>query len=110
MLSMNKIRQICFVCSLFLVIFVNTKISLAQITAPIPKPIEKSELSVALSEVVQIPKSGTGLEKAARLNLLTHAKDGSRRLFVNDMRGQLYAIANHTATVYLNLKKLIGEK
>jgi sugar lactone lactonase YvrE len=104
---MNKIRLTCFICSLFLVIFVNTKISLAQITDPIPKPIDKSELSVALSEVVQIPNSGTGFEKAARLNLLTHAGDGSRRLFVNDMRGQLYTIANHAATVYLNMKKLI---
>ena len=100
-------RPLYFICSLLVVIFVTNKISLAQITNPIPKPINKSELSVALEEVVQIPNSGTGLEKAARLNLLTHAGDGSKRLFVNDMRGQLYAIANHTATVYLNLKKLI---
>ena len=107
---MNKFRLlcfICFICSLFLVIFVLTKNSLAQITDPIPKAVEKSELSVRLQEVVQIPHSGTGRKKAARLNLLAHAGDGSGRLFVNDMRGQLYVIVDGTATVYMNLKKLI---
>ncbi|NES70130.1 MAG: PQQ-dependent sugar dehydrogenase, partial [Okeania sp. SIO2D1] len=38
---------------------------------------------------------------------LTHAGDGSGRLFVNDMRGNLYIIVNGTATVYLNLRKAI---
>ncbi len=106
---MNKFRLICFICSLFLAIFIGTKISLAQITDPIPEPIEKSELSVALEEVVQIPNSGTDQEKAARLNLLTHAGDGSKRLFINDMRGKLYVLVNGTAIVYLNLKRLICE-
>ncbi len=50
---------------------VSTEISPAQIIAPIAEPIEKSELSVGLEEIVQIPNSGTDIEKAARLNLLT---------------------------------------
>ena len=98
----------CFIAQIFLIISITTKISQAQITNPIPEPIKKSELSVGLEEVVQIPNSGTERRnKAARLNLLTHAKDGSRRLFVNDMRGKLYVIVDGTATVYMNLKKLI---
>lgn len=104
---MNKFRLLYFICSLFLVIFVVNQISLAQITNPIPEPIKKSELSVGLEEVVQIPNSGTSRKKAARLNLLVHAGDGSGRLFVNDMRGKLYVIFNNTASVYMNLKQLI---
>ena len=86
---MKKFRLLCFILSLFLVIFAVARISSAQITDPIPEPIKKSELSVGLEEVVQITNSGTGRNKAARLNLLTHAGDGTRRLFVNDMRGKI---------------------
>ena len=104
---MKKFHFLCFVCSIFLVILVFTKIAPAQITAPIPEPIEKSELSVGLEEVIQIPNSGIDKNKAARLNLLAHAGDGSGRLFVNDMRGKLYVIVDGTANVYMNLKQLI---
>ena len=96
------------ICSLLLALLSVSSISSAQITAPIPEPIKKSELSVGLEEVIQIPQSGTGRRnKAARLNFLTHAGDGSGRLFVNDMRGKLYVIVDGSATVYLDLKKLI---
>lgn len=104
---MKKIYLLYFVCFIFLVIFVIVKISPKQIIAPIPEPIEKSELSVGLEEVVAIPNSGTDREQAARLNLLTHAGDASGRLFVNDMRGKLYIIIDGNATVYMNLKQLI---
>ncbi len=97
----------CFISQIFLIILTTTKISQAQISDPIPEPIKKSELSVGLEEVVQIPNSGTDRKKAARLNLLTHAGDGSGRLFVNDMRGKLYVIVDGTATVYMDLKQLI---
>jgi glucose/arabinose dehydrogenase len=104
---MRKFRLLSVICSIFLVILLVTNISLAQITAPIPEPIQKSELSVGLKEIVQIPNSGTERGQAARLNFLAHAGDGSGRLFVNDMRGNLYVIINGTATVYLNVKKEI---
>jgi len=104
---MKKFRLVYFIGSLLLVIFVVNQISVAQITDPIPEPIEKSELSVGLVEVVQIPNSGTNQEKAARLNFLAQAGDSSGRLFVNDMRGKLYVVVNNTATVYMNLKQLI---
>ncbi len=104
---MKKFRLLSFVCLIFLIIVVSSKIAPAQIVAPIPKPITKSELAVSLSEVVQIPNSGTDMAKAARLNLLTHAEDGSGRLFVNDMRGKLYIIVDGVATVYMNLRQFI---
>jgi glucose/arabinose dehydrogenase len=104
---MHKFRFLSVIFSILLVILVVTKISRAQITAPIPEPIKKSELSVGLKEVVQIPNSGTERGQAARLNFLTHAGDGSGRLFVNDMRGNLSVIVNGTATIYLNLRKII---
>lgn len=104
---MKRFFLVWLACCIFLVILIITQVSPAQIVTPIPEPIEKSELSVGLSEIVQIPDSGTDREKAARLNLLTHAGDGSGRLFVNDMRGKLYVIAEGTATVYMNLKQLI---
>ncbi len=104
---MKKFRFFCFICFIFLIIFLINEISSAQITNPIPKPVEKSEFAVRLPEIVQIPNSGTDQEKAARLNLLTHAGDGSGKLFVNDMRGKLYVIADDIARVYMNLKQLI---
>ncbi len=110
-MCMNKFLFLDFkylIPQVFLIIFTTTKISQAQISDPIPEPIEKSELSVGVEEVVKIPNSGTGKKKAARLNLLTHSGDGSGRLFVNDMRGKLYVIVDGTATVYMDLKQLIG--
>ena len=103
---MKKFRFLCFVWLIFLVIFVITEISPAQIIKPIPEPIEKSDLSVGFDEIVQIPNSGTDRQKAARLNLLTHAGDDSGRLFVNDMRGKLYVIIDGAPSVYMNLKQL----
>lgn len=106
---MAKICQIACLCSLFLVIFLTPRISPAQITDPIPEPIQKSDLAVGFEEIVQIPDSGTSGNRVARLNLLAHAGDGSGRLFVNDMRGQLYVIVDDAATVYMNLKQLVCE-
>ena len=104
---MKRFRFFGFISSITFVLLVLTTIALAQITNPIPEPIRKSELAVSLEEIVKIPNSGTDIQKAARLNLLTHAGDGSGRLFVNDMRGKLYVIVGNTTTVYMNLKQLI---
>lgn len=85
-----------------------SNISYAQITDPIPEKIEKSQLAVGLQEIVQIPGSGTGRNKVARLNFLTHAGDGSGRLFVNDMRGKFYVISDGKASLYMNFKNLVS--
>lgn len=106
---MKRFYVLSLICTLIFSILVFSSISSAQITDPIPQQIEKSTLSVGLQEIVQIPVSGTGRkgDEVARLNFLTHAGDGSGRLFVNDMRGKLYVIINGKASEYMNLKKLV---
>src|SRR3712207_5698135 len=85
--------------SILFATFFGVSLSSAQITKnPIPEPIEKSNLSVGFEEIVKIPDSGTEKNTSARLNLLLSPKDGSGRLFVNDMRGKLYIIINRKAT------------
>ncbi len=95
------------ICLVLISSLVFSRVSYAQITNPIPEKIEKSQLAVGFEEIVQIPQSGTGRDKVARLNFLTHAGDGSGRLFVNDMRGKLYVIVNGKASLYMNFKNLV---
>jgi glucose/arabinose dehydrogenase len=101
-----------WICSVFFAVIAFASISSAQITKnPIPEAIEKSKLSVGLEEVVKIPDSGRDKDKnkAARLNLLIPPGDGSGRSFVNDMRGKLYVILDRTASVYMDVKSLVGK-
>jgi hypothetical protein len=72
---------------------------------PIPAPIETSNLSIALQEIVTIPNSGTGEERFPRLNLLSSAGDSTGRLFVNDTRGILYAIDDNQVIPYLDVRR-----
>ncbi len=107
---MKKSTFLYWLCSALFVTIAFSSISYAQIAKnPIPQPIEKSKISVGLEEVVQIPNSASGDNPFARLNLLLPAGDGSGRLFVNDMRGKLYVIIDRTATVYMDLKSLVGK-
>ena len=103
---MKRLYVICCICLVIISILCFSSISHAQITDPIPAKIEKSKLAVGVQEVVQIPTSGT-TGKVARLNFLTHPRDGSGRLFVNDMRGKLYVIFNNQASLYMNFKNLV---
>lgn len=105
---MKKLYVFICVCLIIISSVAFSNISHAQITNPIPEKIEKSKLAITLQEIVQIPKSGTARERVARLNFLTHAGDGSGRLFVNDMRGKLYVIINGKASLYMNLKNLVS--
>jgi glucose/arabinose dehydrogenase len=103
-------KKIYIVFCIYLVIISGlafSSVSYAQITDPIPEKIEKSNLAVGFQEIVQIPKSGTGREKIARLNFLSHAGDGSGKLFVNDMRGKFYVIINGKASLYMNFKNIV---
>ncbi|MBO3459878.1 PQQ-dependent sugar dehydrogenase [Aetokthonos hydrillicola Thurmond2011] len=97
-----------FCLILFLTVTFST-IAFAQITTnPIPDPIVKSGLAVGLQEIVKIPDSGSADQPSAQLNLLANAKDGSGRSFVNDTHGKLYIIINGVASVYLDLKSVVG--
>jgi len=77
-------------------------------TPPITTPVPLSTLSVGLKQIAQIPNSGTGNVKAARLNFLSSPNDGSNRLFVNDTRGKLYVIKQGKTSIYLDLKTFVG--
>lgn len=102
----RSIFFLCFCVVLFVTVTFSTVASAAITANPIPEPIEKSNLSVGLLEVVQIPNSGNS-DKAG-LNLLIPANDGSRRLFVNDTHGLLYVIIDGTPSVYMDVKNLVG--
>lgn len=82
----------------------------AQLVDPIPTPITKQGLRVELADVVPFPDTtGTLGAKpdhapfsAARINFFREAPDG--RLFVNDLRGQLYRLdAGLNPQVYLDI-------
>ncbi|MGB6219659.1 PQQ-dependent sugar dehydrogenase [Haloferula sp.] len=76
----------------------------AQITDPLP-PILPSGLSVELEHWLTIPAS-SGSSVKARINHLKPCPDGTR-LFCNDLRGQLWVIADKsasTATEFLDLR------
>ena len=72
-------------------------------TDPFPAPIPTSEgvIRVRFSEFASIPDVGGD---AARMMLLVD-EPGTRRMFVNDMRGPLYAVSydGRTVTQYLNI-------
>jgi Carbohydrate-selective porin, OprB family len=59
---MNKFRLLYFISSILLVIMAFTKTASAQIINPIPEPFKRSELTVGLPEIAQIPNSDTDLE------------------------------------------------
>ena len=72
-------------------------------TDPFPAPIPTSEgvIRVRFSEFASIPDVGG---EAARMMLLVD-EPGTRRMFVNDMRGPLYTVTydGRTVTQYLNI-------
>ncbi len=79
--------------------------ALAQPVDPFPAPIPDAEgaVTVAFAEFASIPDVGG---EAARLMLLAD-EPGTKRLFVNDMRGILYAVSYDGKSVapYLDLRE-----
>ncbi len=65
--------------------------TLCPLADPIPGEIEKGRLIVRVEDFAQVPASSV-LRPLARVNMLTHAGDGSGRLFVIDMAGSIYVI------------------
>jgi glucose/arabinose dehydrogenase len=63
----------------------------ARADGPLPERIPLGTAAVELVDFVQVPPS-SGIRPRARINGLTHAGDGSGRLFVNDMRGRIWLI------------------
>jgi hypothetical protein len=79
--------------------------ALAQVTSdPFPQPINTTDgvIKVHFVEFASIPDGSDG--QPARMNLLID-EPGTRRLFLNDMRGQLYSVRydGKTVTQYLDI-------
>ena len=85
-----------------------------QVTNPIPAPIVKGNVRIRIDNLVQMPNTAGTLGKPdnspgarARINFLRESPDG--RLFVNDLRGQLYTLdANHQPQLYLDIDAANG--
>ncbi len=58
---------------------------------PFTDTIPRGPRAALLVDFVQVPPSSF-FRPLARINGLTHAGDGSGRLFVNDMRGKIWVI------------------
>lgn len=89
--------------------------SQAQLSNPIPTPIVKQGLRAKIVDVVQFPDTLSSVgkpdhrpESHARLNFLRESPDG--RLFVNDLRGQLYRLdENYEPQLYLDIDSVNGQ-
>ena len=85
-----------------------------QVTNPIPAPIVTGNVRIRIDDLVQMPNTTGTLGKPdnspgarARINFLRESPDG--RLFVNDLRGQLYTLdANHQPQLYLDIDAANG--
>ena len=81
---------------------------IVPITAnPLPEVIPQSDLSISFEAIAQIPNSGFN-NQAPRLNFIQSPRDGSGRLFVNDMRGKLYVIDGGNVSEFFDLRALVG--
>ncbi len=80
----------------------------APLDDPIPETITKSGLSVQLHEFTTIPASSNGAP-GTRINFLHHANEDRDRLFVNDLRNNLYVIENGITSIYLDLSEQFAD-
>jgi glucose/arabinose dehydrogenase/mono/diheme cytochrome c family protein len=70
---------------------------------PIPEQIKPSGLSLVIEEVVTIPSSAA-IGPKARINTFSALKTkNGERLFIADLRGELYELTDNTVHVYLDL-------
>ncbi len=76
---------------------------------PITDPILPG-VTVTLLDVAQAPVTSGGARPLARLNLLQPSPDGTGRLFVNDMRGQLYVLEDGVLLTdpFLDVSSVLG--
>src|SRR6187549_317914 len=85
------------------------------VTNPVPAPIITGSVRVRIDNVVQMPSTTSSLGSKpdnspgarSRINFLRESPDG--RLFVNDLRGQLYTLdANNQPHPYLDIDSANG--
>lgn len=78
--------------------------TLAELTDPIPGPIQLSDLVAGVELVAQIPASSNKGFKT-RITKLDYIP-GTSRLFIVDIRGKLYEIQNNQPRVYMDMARL----
>jgi len=74
----------------------------------IAAPIVQSGLTVELKLFAEMPPTSDKLP-LTRVNAMTALRDGSGRLFVNDLRGKLYQISDGTPSLYMDFAELVPE-
>jgi len=79
--------------------------SLAQVEDPVPEPILPSGILLELEDLLTIPASSSA-KPYTRINLLREAPDGTSRLFVNDLRGPFWIIADGEPQLYADLSEV----
>lgn len=79
-----------------------TGFAFAQISDPIPESIEKGDILVEIEEWLRAPQTFGGRSDRARLSVMKPAYDNSGRIFINDLRGPMYVIANDAMTEYVD--------
>lgn len=80
-----------------------SKMDLEVLSNPIPEPISKDDLVVELELVCQIPPSSKHLPFTRITKLVSQPTIG--KLFVVDLRGQLFSIQNKKPLLYLDLNQ-----
>ncbi|MBG9378614.1 PQQ-dependent sugar dehydrogenase [Panacibacter sp. DH6] len=73
---------------------------------PVPSKIPKSALTANLQFIAQLPASAdSGKKPLARITQMI-VQPGSNKLFVLDLRGNLYQLTGNTSSVFMNMKQL----
>ncbi len=72
----------------------------------VAEPIVQSGMTVELERFVQLPATSDS-PPITRINAMTALQDGSDRLFVNDLRGQLYEISSGEPKLYMDYAALV---
>lgn len=81
-----------------------SKPGMTPLKDPIPQPIEQSDLVVGISLVTQTPRTSTEKPRT-RLTKLGFIP-GTERLFIVDIRGQLYELQDNVPNMYMDMTKL----
>lgn len=84
---------------------VSSDSGVAEITNPLPEPIQPSDLVVGVEFVAEIPRSSNEGFKT-RITKLDFIP-GSQRTFVVDIRGKLYELRNDKPQVYMDMAVLM---
>ncbi|MEZ4829892.1 MAG: PQQ-dependent sugar dehydrogenase [Bacteroidia bacterium] len=69
---------------------------------PIPQKIEQSDFTLVIKEFAQVPPTADEGQRA-RINKMAPLYDGSKRLFVHDLRGKLYELKDGKPQLFLDL-------